>query len=181
VTGLLYGFLDFYLNVFPHSSMAVSMRLGGKSTIMKTEFENPRFTRLCVEDPFETFDSHCPHDLGSPCGEFGWESIQKLMIETQTNLDKFLCRNPNTNSKKQAGVMSDISRFWPSEIHNNAFSNGQPHFKETNGHNPQRGKPRGKPRPRPQQNNKKQYGGNGASKNKNRPYYGKKKSGGRDD
>jgi hypothetical protein len=34
---------------------------------------------MSVEDPFETFESHCPHDLGSPLNEKGQTKITKCL------------------------------------------------------------------------------------------------------
>jgi len=115
VTALFYGFFDFYLYIFPRASMAVSIRLGANSTMLKTEFENSRFSRLCIEDPFETFDSHCPHDLGSPCGEFGWNHIQNLMEKTEEGLAKFLCHNPKGGNRQPDAVHRIYTMFWPSK------------------------------------------------------------------
>lgn len=50
---LLFGFFNFYSNVFPQQAVAASIRLG-KCSLPKTSFlRTGRLWRLCIEDPFE--------------------------------------------------------------------------------------------------------------------------------
>jgi len=63
VSFLLSGFFTFYAYHFPYQSTAASIRLG-RCMLQKTVFQSARLWRMCIEDPFETHDSNCPHDLG---------------------------------------------------------------------------------------------------------------------
>lgn len=67
---LLSGFFTFYASHFSYQSTAVSIRLG-KCILQKTVFQSARLWRMCIEDPFETHDSHCPHDLGTHLSQRG--------------------------------------------------------------------------------------------------------------
>ena len=78
---LLAGFFNFYSRAFPKHSIAVSIRLG-KCMLQKSVFKSARLWRLCIEDPFETHDSHCPHDLGSPIDERGQRKITTALEDT---------------------------------------------------------------------------------------------------
>eukprot|EP00804_Cyclotella_cryptica_P011343 CCRYP_016363-RA/>CCRYP_016363-RA protein AED:0.02 eAED:0.02 QI:331/1/1/1/0.66/0.5/4/1447/881 len=72
---LLYGFFSFYLNVFPRESVAASIRFGDCSLHKASFHKSSRLWRLSIEDPFETFESHCPHDLGSHLNEKGQKKV----------------------------------------------------------------------------------------------------------
>lgn len=78
---LLAGFFNFYARVFPKHSTAISIRLG-KCILQKSVFKSARLWRLCIEDPFETHFSHCPHDLGTPIDEAGQRKITTALEDT---------------------------------------------------------------------------------------------------
>lgn len=73
---LLYGFFHFLTKHFPTAFMAVSIRtdylpkaISGKSTL----------SFFSIEDPFETYESHCPHDLAGPACPHGQAEIWNLL------------------------------------------------------------------------------------------------------
>ncbi|GKZ01378.1 hypothetical protein MPSEU_001088700 [Mayamaea pseudoterrestris] len=68
VSALLYGFLSFYSYDFLTSLYMVGIKRGGGPLVPRTKFQRGGFF-LCVEDPFETYDAHIPHDLATPVGE----------------------------------------------------------------------------------------------------------------
>lgn len=72
---LLFGFFSFYSEVFPRDTVAASIRVGDFSTHKAAFSKSSKLWRMCVEDPFETWDSHCPHDLGSHVNEYGQQRI----------------------------------------------------------------------------------------------------------
>jgi hypothetical protein len=79
VSVLLHGFFHF-LSTFPSAFYAVSMRT--ESTfIPKSSARNCSLSFLCIEDPFETFVSHCPHDLAGPVSWKGQVEITALLAE----------------------------------------------------------------------------------------------------
>lgn len=55
---LLYGFFNFYLNVFPRGTVLASIRVGDCSIHKASLEKSSRLWRYAVEDPFETWDSH---------------------------------------------------------------------------------------------------------------------------
>jgi len=70
VTELLYGFLNFYVSDFPSLLYMISIKRGPNSLLPKTMFHKCSIF-LCIEDPFETYDSHCPHNLGHHARDSG--------------------------------------------------------------------------------------------------------------
>jgi hypothetical protein len=63
---LLYGFFNFYANVFPRETVVASIRVGDCS-IQKASFQkSSRLWRMSVEDPFETWDSHVSYSRLTP-------------------------------------------------------------------------------------------------------------------
>ncbi|KAL9184310.1 hypothetical protein ACHAXT_002396 [Thalassiosira profunda] len=77
---LLLGFFRFYANVFPTQTVAGSIRYGTCS-LQKTAFhQTSKSWRICIEDPFETFNSHCPHDLGIHVKEDGQRKINDHLL-----------------------------------------------------------------------------------------------------
>jgi hypothetical protein len=97
VSGLLYGFFEFYSNRFPSSFFAISIKRGDVSLPKLTCRKRSVF--LCIEDPFETFDSHCPHDLGTPASEGCASEMYKYMCEGEAYLRGIL-----TGQKKATGL-----------------------------------------------------------------------------
>jgi len=88
LTMLLYGFFNFYTNIFPSTVTAASIRLG-KITLQKTCLA-AKLGKLSVEDPFEICSSHCPHDLGSHAKEDGQAKISKQLIHATKELGKLI-------------------------------------------------------------------------------------------
>lgn len=84
---LLYGFFHFLTKHFPTAFMAVSIRtdflpkaISGKSTL----------SFFSIEDPFETYESHCPHDLAGPAGPRGQAEILHLLQDGEKFLKSVL-------------------------------------------------------------------------------------------
>lgn len=50
---------------------------------------------FCIEDPFETFESHCPHDLGGPVNAEGQKEILFLLSDSAKKLQSFLTNQQN--------------------------------------------------------------------------------------
>jgi DNA polymerase sigma len=86
VSGLLTGFFLFYARYFPQETTAVSIRLGNLS-LQKTVFKSSRLWRLAIEDPFETHDSYCPHDLGTPMHEIGQNKVMVALKEAAEKME----------------------------------------------------------------------------------------------
>jgi len=90
ISMLLYGFLNFYSNIFPQQTVAASIRFGN-CTLQKTSFrQSSKLWRLCMEDPFETCDSHCPHDLGCHVKEDGQKSINEYLVTATKELSELM-------------------------------------------------------------------------------------------
>ena len=87
VAGLLAGFFIFYARHFPQETVAASIRLG-KMSLKKTVFKTCRFWRLACEDPFETHDSHFPHDLGIPLDPLGQLRIKRALDEAADTMER---------------------------------------------------------------------------------------------
>jgi hypothetical protein len=82
---LVHGFFHFYAHYFPKSLYAASIRVG-EISIPKTTITKANLCFFCIEDPFETFDSHYPHDLGAPANEKGQELIYNLIADNEAFL-----------------------------------------------------------------------------------------------
>ena len=87
VSVLLYGFFEFYGFRFPPMYCAVSIKAGAIVNLKGGHKQN----FLCIEDPFETFDSHSPHDLGNPAGESKGRDIMEFLRDSESHLRKLLC------------------------------------------------------------------------------------------
>ena len=100
VAELLYGFFEFYSRRFPSAVYAVSIKQGG----IKTSKLDSRKAALfySIEDPFETYDSYCPHDLSSPAGEAGTRDMLEYFYAAENHLRGILLGE------------SDSSTLWPS-------------------------------------------------------------------
>jgi DNA polymerase sigma len=110
VTALLYGFFHFYAKQFPMSMFCVSIRVGGGTpvAIPKTAFRKASLF-WCIEDPFETVDSHCPHDLGVPANnEFGARKIVECMEAAEVYLRRMLLEILSDKEK-----IAMVTSFWP--------------------------------------------------------------------
>ena len=88
LTMLLYGFFNFYTNIFPSTLTAASIRLG-KITLQKTCLA-AKLGKLSVEDPFEICSSHCPHDLGSHAKDDGQAKISKQLMHATKELGELI-------------------------------------------------------------------------------------------
>ena len=99
ISALLYGFFEFYSCRFPSAAYAVSIKEGGMTLLKINQRKMNLF--LCIEDPFETFDSHCPHDLGTPAGEKGARDMLHYLEKEEVHLRKMLCGE------------TGISSLWP--------------------------------------------------------------------
>ena len=96
---LLYGFFEFYSLRFPFGTHAVSIRRGNISQSKLATRKVNSF--LSIEDPFETYDSYCPHDLGTPANVYGFTKIRNCLRDAEEHLRMVL------SSKK------DNERLWP--------------------------------------------------------------------
>jgi len=88
LTMLLFGFFNFYTNIFPSTLTAASIRLG-KITLQKTCLA-AKLGKLSVEDPFEICSSHCPHDLGSHAKDDGQAKISKQLMHATKELGELI-------------------------------------------------------------------------------------------
>jgi DNA polymerase sigma len=86
VSALLAGFFVFYARLFPKHTTAVSIRLG-RCVLQKSVFKSARLWRLCIEDPFETHDVYCPHDLGTPMTEDGQAKVSKALTDAADQME----------------------------------------------------------------------------------------------
>jgi hypothetical protein len=80
-----HGFFQFYAHDFPQCTTAVSIR-HFPNVVPKTRSDKPLLWRLCIEDPFETFDSHMPHDLGIHINFGGQQRIHAALHESLVTL-----------------------------------------------------------------------------------------------
>jgi len=119
VAALLHGFFSFYAS-FPVGIYATSIRYGTFG-LLKSVFHKSRLGRLCIEDPFETHDSHCPHDLGTVLSENGQVRFQLALQQADTHMTK--CFDSSTEKP-----LNDLKLLW--EL-SSTSKNGEP--KKTNG------------------------------------------------
>lgn len=102
---LFHGFFDFYSTIFPSSVYMVSIsRVEWKP---KTCFRRSS-AFLCIEDPFELYDSHVPHDLTLPVGEKNQSKIMLLICKQKEFLDDVM-----KNVKDNPDVLAEYSNLWP--------------------------------------------------------------------
>ena len=101
VSHLFCGFLVFYAKVFPRDLCAASIRRG-RCDLQKTAFSrSSRLWRTCIEDPFETYNSHFPHDLGMHADERGQQRIDIALSSGLATIGHcFQIQVDNTMSKK---------------------------------------------------------------------------------
>jgi hypothetical protein len=102
VAGLLYGFFEFYSRRFPSGLYAVSIKRGEICLPRTTSRKHSFF--LCIEDPFETFESYCPHDLGSHASDTGAKDMIQCLSDAEAHLRKILL---GTAKPEECGL-------WPS-------------------------------------------------------------------
>jgi len=104
---LLYGFFNFYSNVFPAQTVAASIRFGS-CRLQKTVFQKTaKLWRLCVEDPFETCDSHFPHDLGCHIKEDGQQKINRHLVLATKELEALL-RQQNVSDDAMSAFLVEF-------------------------------------------------------------------------
>ena len=96
---LLYGFFEFYGFRFPWT-FAVSIKQG--DIVVPKLATRKVCSFFSIEDPFETYDSHCPHDLGTPCSENGSIYIMHCLRDAEGYLRNVLL-NEDANEE----------RLWP--------------------------------------------------------------------
>ena len=84
VSVLLHGFFHYLSTHFLPRMLAVSIRT--LSIIPKPLSNKCSMSFLCIEDPFETFDSHCPHDLGSPANSTAQLEIMTLLCKAERHV-----------------------------------------------------------------------------------------------
>ena len=108
---LLYGFFNFYRNVFPQQTVAVSIRLGDMS-LQKTSFKrSSKLWRMCIEDCFETCYSHCPHDLGAHLRESGQDQMFWYFDQMANTLGGLLRQENATESETETAVDTFVRLF----------------------------------------------------------------------
>lgn len=111
-TGLLYGFFHFYATDFTRSVSMLSMKRGKEEILPKTAFRKCS-AFFCIEDPFETFDSHMPHDLGIPVNEVQCPRILSLLQSSEEHLRFLLLGSGNDDDVPNSGKQSEMTP-WPS-------------------------------------------------------------------
>ncbi len=88
VSALLYGFFEFYSCRFPRGTFSVSIKDG---VIQKQKILSKKARLfLSIEDPFETYDSHCPHDLSIPASESGTRDMLEFFRAAEMHLRQIL-------------------------------------------------------------------------------------------
>eukprot|EP00532_Pseudo-nitzschia_australis_P003489 CAMPEP_0168186530 /NCGR_PEP_ID=MMETSP0139_2-20121125/14490_1 /TAXON_ID=44445 /ORGANISM="Pseudo-nitzschia australis, Strain 10249 10 AB" /LENGTH=1085 /DNA_ID=CAMNT_0008108561 /DNA_START=23 /DNA_END=3281 /DNA_ORIENTATION=- len=114
VSMLLYGFFRFYSLEFPTHLYMVSIKRGGAVRLPKTMFPDRTSIHLCIEDPFETYDSHFPHDLGTHADEKGSIFISKCLRDSAEYLRQILFTG---EAKYDDGNLCDniqwVIKLWP--------------------------------------------------------------------
>lgn len=85
---LLYGFFEFYSRRFPSGLRVVSIKEGA---IHKLKLDSKKAALFfSIEDPFETYDSHCPHDLSAPASETGIREMMEYFSDAEIHLRDIL-------------------------------------------------------------------------------------------
>ena len=109
VTALFYGFIRFYTLDYPTSILLISIKRG--PVTLDSGIAWPRLvfgktkSPFTIEDPFETYDSHCPHDLNH-ADEGGLKRILSALSETEAYLSELLL------SLSEQGAALPL-RLWP--------------------------------------------------------------------
>jgi DNA polymerase sigma len=124
VSALLLGFFTFYARYFSQETASVSIRLGNMS-LQKTVFsKSSNLWRIVIEDPFETYDSHIPHDLGTPMDEKGQEKVTKALQEAANTMEKMFtscheivdCIGRNASSTTKYVIMDQKKQQVPQKM-----------------------------------------------------------------
>jgi len=110
VSILLYGFFRFYSREFPMHVSMVSIKRGASVRFPKTMFRDRASLHLCIEDPFETYDSHYPHDLGAPADEKGSIYISQCLQDATEHLREILF----SDEHDVINDIDNVNELWPS-------------------------------------------------------------------
>ena len=119
---LLYGFFEFYNSRFPYGTHAVSIRRANISLSKLTTKKVDGF--LSIEDPFETYDSFCPHDLASSANAYGSTKIRKCLRDAEQHLRMVLC----SEKASEEGLWPKPPFVEPEPTRNNAKKSGFKRF-----------------------------------------------------
>jgi len=114
--------------VFPQSTVAVSIR-HGQPILLKTVFTKAKLWRMCIEDPFETHDSHIIHDLGMHIDRSKQPIISRKIMEALQEITLILDRVVSDNSIDNIGVafLSFLGRNQVTcSVYNATIMKGQP-------------------------------------------------------
>jgi hypothetical protein len=106
VSELLYGFFQFYVQ-FP-KIFIISIKRSPSITLPKTVFRKC-FFGFAIEDPFETYDSHMPHNLGNHAQEPGMRRIIQSLKESERFARECL-------TKALEGEEGNEATLWPSKV-----------------------------------------------------------------
>lgn len=88
VSVLLHGFFHYLASHLPSRLLAASIRTSAMTP--KPLSNKCSLSFLCIEDPFETFDSHCPHELGSPADNKAQMEIMNLLEKAERQVHSVL-------------------------------------------------------------------------------------------
>ena len=109
---LLTGFFNFYASIFPNETMAVSVRVC-KLSLPKTALHATcKLWRIAIEDPFETWDSHMPHDLGCHVQENGMKRIYEALRKAKNDFEGMLCGTPIVEAGDDGAAVSSLLCSW---------------------------------------------------------------------
>ena len=122
VTALLYGFFAFYSQrscLFGGGTgdtgvsllFATSIKRGRDACLPKTVFHKASFF-LCIEDPFETYDSHMPHDLGMPASPTAAQTMVDCFRQAEAHLGNVLRRLLKDDGSAPPDLAA-IRSLWP--------------------------------------------------------------------
>jgi DNA polymerase sigma len=106
VTSLLYGFFRFYSRQFRSSVYLISIKRAHDALLPKSVFRT-HSSGFVIEDPFENYDSHCPHNLAGHASKDGMSKIIR-------------CLNAAEGYLRGVFLRSDLSieSLWPLERSN---------------------------------------------------------------
>jgi len=133
VSVLLHGFFNYLSNEFAFGFYAVSIRRTNFTKVPKPAFNKCFLSFFCIEDPFETFESHCPHNLGNTVNPPGQKIITSLLSQGAKSLELILVgeKGPERGQlwdsvlKKGEKVEGQVSnQFNPSHKRNVKSTNG---------------------------------------------------------
>ena len=97
----------------------LSSSLEGLMMIPKTVFRHCKWSGWAIEDPFETYDSHCPHNLGDHADAKGMDRIQYCLEQQYLYLQSLLeswfqrvATEKSSRNPKQNTVNSETTWMW---------------------------------------------------------------------